>query len=419
MSMAGGHNEEDDLPKIRKSIYEVGAADGKNKGQKEGEKKNNLWKTILSDVAQRDGLKDSWLLMLGDKGCGKRSLVKEINSKHILGRNSKLPVEKMGSDFAALDFSFLYCKDLSDKEQRNVIVDPEDNTSKLNVLTVADSQNMDLVETVLKPAYLENLVVAIVLDLDQPWDLMQSLQKWMKALQSLLFRILPEMQPGLYEKMKKKLVDHWKLFEEPQLDDQGNLIKKLVPEKAEVDSEGEQMEPEEDVRLAIELPEGVLKVNLGVPIVVVVQKVDVLLHGDKRQFLEQNLDFIQKHIREYCLQYGAAVVFTSANSDRNLDVFYQYLVHRLYSYDFKYSPEIIERDNLFLPAGFDSHNLIDQLSKAANIATEDVNGKPILYEDVIAEPSSKSGNAQSNRNSVQKSKIEECADWNSLLLDKI
>jgi hypothetical protein len=50
------------------------------------------------------------------------------------------------------------------------------------------------------------------------------------------------------------------------------LIKKLVPEKGEVDSEGEEVEQEEeeDVRLSMDLPEETLKVNLGVPIVVVV-----------------------------------------------------------------------------------------------------------------------------------------------------
>jgi hypothetical protein len=113
--------------------------------------------------------------MLGDKGCGKRSLIREINSKHVLGKNSKLPVDKMGSDFAALDCSFLYCKDLSDKENLNAVVEPEDNTQILNILTISDSENIDLLETVLKPAYLENLSVVLVLDLDQPWDLMSSL----------------------------------------------------------------------------------------------------------------------------------------------------------------------------------------------------------------------------------------------------
>jgi len=175
MSIPENRNTEDDRPKIRKSDYEINGGDPKAKSQKEGEKKNNLWKTILSDVAQRDGIKDSWLVMLGDKGCGKRSLIREINSKHVMGRNSKLPVDKMCSDFAALDFSFLYCKDLSDKEQINVFMEPEDNTSKMNILTIADSENIDLLETVLKPAYLENLTVAIVLDLDQPWDLMNCL----------------------------------------------------------------------------------------------------------------------------------------------------------------------------------------------------------------------------------------------------
>jgi dynein light intermediate chain 1, cytosolic len=136
----------------------------------------------------------------------------------------------------------------------------------------------------------------------------------------------------------------------------------------------------------MDLPEGCLKVNLGIPILVVVQKVDVLLHGDKRQFLEQNLDFIQKHIREYSLQFGASVIFTSANTDKNLDVMYQYLLHRQYNFGLKYRPEIIERDNLFLPAGFDSPNLIEQLSKAAKIMSQDMNGKPILYEDVIQMP---------------------------------
>lgn len=78
------------------------------------------------------------------------------------------------------------------------------------------------------------------------------------------------------------------------MDDQGNLIKKLVPEKETHDGDSssnnndddEDEEPEEDVRLSLDLPEGCLEVNLGIPIIIAVQKVDVLLHGDKRQFLE-------------------------------------------------------------------------------------------------------------------------------------
>lgn len=55
-------------------------------------------------------------MLLGDKGAGKRSLIRDINSKYILSHNKHMPVEEMGSDFAALDFSFLYVKDLADHD---------------------------------------------------------------------------------------------------------------------------------------------------------------------------------------------------------------------------------------------------------------------------------------------------------------
>lgn len=41
--------------------------------------KPDLWAKILSDVAKRDDKEDSTVLLLGDKGAGKRSLIKAIN----------------------------------------------------------------------------------------------------------------------------------------------------------------------------------------------------------------------------------------------------------------------------------------------------------------------------------------------------
>jgi len=94
---------------------------------------SNLWQSILKDVVRRDDQKDSYMLLLGERGCGKRSLVREINNKHILCRNKEMPVEKMGSDFSALDFSFLYVKDLTDQENLTQVVTSEDNLPKMNI----------------------------------------------------------------------------------------------------------------------------------------------------------------------------------------------------------------------------------------------------------------------------------------------
>lgn len=87
-------------------------------------------------MARKDGEKDSTILLLGDKGAGKRSLINAVNQKHVLGRNRTMPVEQMGSDYAALDFSFLYVKDLSDSDNQNQAVTADDNLPQLNIWRV-------------------------------------------------------------------------------------------------------------------------------------------------------------------------------------------------------------------------------------------------------------------------------------------
>lgn len=41
-----------------------------------------------------------------------------------------------------------------------------------------------------------------------------------------------------------------------------------------------------DLKARLPLPEGVLQVNLGIPIIVVCHKIDLLLRGEKSQLLE-------------------------------------------------------------------------------------------------------------------------------------
>lgn len=76
------------------------------------------------------------------------------------------------------------------------------------------------------------------------------------------------------------------------------------------------------MRKDLVLGEGVLKVNLGIPIVIICNKVDLLVHGEKAKFLAENMDFIQKSVREYALQYGATVIFTSTLANKNLNTYY-------------------------------------------------------------------------------------------------
>jgi len=177
---------------------------------------------------------------------------------------------------------------------------------------------------------------------------MNSLRTWFSKLSKSLFALFPQMEVGAHEKMKQKITRHAQAYEEPQLDDNGNLLIKRKEDFKGGDDEHSDMSNEEmDVRFEMPLGEGVLKVNLGIPIVVLCNKVDIVHQsGEKAKLLQENLDFIQMHLREYCLQYGATVMFTSAKQkeSRNLDTLYQYINHRLYGFGFATKPQIVEKD---------------------------------------------------------------------------
>lgn len=94
-----------------------------------------------------------------------------------------MPIDKMGSDFAALDFSFLYVKDLSDRESLGNVVNSDDNLAQLNIWRVQECEQVELLEAALSPQDLQKMCAVIVLDLAEPWELMNQLRKWLKALQ--------------------------------------------------------------------------------------------------------------------------------------------------------------------------------------------------------------------------------------------
>jgi predicted AAA+ superfamily ATPase len=93
---------------------------------------NNLWDSILKEVAQRDDVKESHLIILGDKGVGKKTLIHTLNKQFIKSTNKCIKVEDMCSNNAGLDYAFLYVKDLSEKDALTSLVTSEDNLPKLN-----------------------------------------------------------------------------------------------------------------------------------------------------------------------------------------------------------------------------------------------------------------------------------------------
>ena len=110
--------------------------------------------------------------------------------------------------------------------------------------------------------------------------------------------------------------------------------------------------------------------------------------GERKRF-EEGSEFILKHIRSYALTYGATIIYTSTKQNINLNVLYDYILHRIYKFDLRHRPNIMDRDSYFIPGGYDSlavlknFDMQNELSMLYEERVPPVKVKNLLKEDEI------------------------------------
>ena len=139
-------------------------------------------------------MRESHLLLLGDRGSGKRSLLHALNKTCVRASNKIIEVDKMGSSYAALDSAFLYVKDLSEKDALNTMVSAEDNLPRMNVWVLQEQEKADLIKMMVRPEDLQYTCAIIVLDFDQPWEMMNALHRWMSTLSEAILDIMKSLK---------------------------------------------------------------------------------------------------------------------------------------------------------------------------------------------------------------------------------
>ena len=65
-------------------------------------------------------------------------------------------------------------------------------------------------------------------------------------------------------------------------------------------------------------------------------------------YKEEHFDFIQEYLSKFCLHYGAALFYTSVKEDKNCDLLYKYLVHRIYGLVFPTPALEVKKDEVFM-----------------------------------------------------------------------
>ncbi|CAJ0575518.1 unnamed protein product, partial [Mesorhabditis spiculigera] len=129
------------------------------------------------------------------------------------------------------------------------------------------------------------------------------------------------------------------------------------------------------------LEQGVLTENYGVSMIVVVTKADLV-----NERSEQAMDKVLCDVRRFCLQYGAALVYTTTKNPKNTQLLAKYIM--------------IDRDTIFVPAGWDSEKKIEIVR--SNITEIDVLEPNREKVNVVKEPEVVAEDTQDSATNGQK-----------------
>lgn len=131
--------------------------------------------------------------------------------------------------------------------------------TKINVWQLNDSNRIDYLLQNLKPENFENLIIAIVLDFTKPYLFLDQLSKWA----DVIFEISKKLPTTKQNELRKKLEDHFRLYKNP--DKQDDIANDNEESKEQTENDDEMNE----AIMNMPLDDGILNVNLGIPIIVI------------------------------------------------------------------------------------------------------------------------------------------------------
>uniref|UniRef100_A0A6Q2Y8N5 Dynein light intermediate chain n=1 Tax=Esox lucius TaxID=8010 RepID=A0A6Q2Y8N5_ESOLU len=321
--------------------------ENQNSEEEEGQ---NLWSSILSEVSTRSRSKlpsGKNALILGDTGTGKTTLIAKLQGveEYVKGRG----------------LEYLYF---------NVHDDDIDDHAMCNAWILdGDLYHKGLQKFAVCGENLADTMALLVVDMSRPWLVLDSLQKWASVLREHIDKL--RVNPETLRDLEQRLVRQFQEYTEPGGDHSASPQRRN-PVAGDAEEEC----------VVLPLGDNTLTHNLGVPVMVVCTKCDTFGSLEKdHDYREEHFDFIQSHIRHFCLQYGAALLYTSTKENKNIDLLYKYLVHRLYGFPFDLSAQVVEKDSVFIPSGWDNEKKVAILyENFQSLKKED------KFEEVIIQP---------------------------------
>jgi dynein light intermediate chain 1 len=299
--------------------------------KEEGE---NSWTQMLAEIGSKPGSNiQGSVIFLGDEYCGKTSLLHRMTKK--LDHNQHLTYS------SALEYSFLNIQsDYKDDSYAYQLgssgaasFGPSDYVNLPVYLLNGRTQFAPLLKFAF-PQQLNKCCIVLMASLLPPENILPSLEKWYKIIEEKINEIYDKAE---IEAGKQAQIRFWQEYVEP-------IDTSMHIEHNSVEMDPTLLPPEPNI----------LTHNCGAPIVVVLSKCD-----QYNELTDDQLNRIQYHVRNFCISRGAALFYTSAKDDRNTQLLYKYLAHRVYNLSFTTPAYIVERDSVFIPTGWDSSQKLE------------------------------------------------------------
>ncbi|CAO3634134.1 unnamed protein product [Cunninghamella blakesleeana] len=332
------------------------------------------------------------ILILGDSSSGKSTLVHYLknnpgpqpvvpesdnlppSSFNVSASNNytHMPIENLDEDVAnnlALGYTYV---DIQDEENEAV--------ARLGFyqLGLSATEYLPLLKFAISADTLQDSMVVLVLDWTRPWEFLESLQRWMNVLNHIINEVRKEGSnpdsswtkgKAILDELREKLEFYLKTYSEPVPNNTFNLTASTSTSSVPSTSTNNFVpttlvsNPSTTTaadQVTLPLPSGSLSTNYGIPIAVVCCKSDYFTKLEQTyDYKDDQFDYIQQTLRSICMKYGAALFYTSTLRPYTFHNLRQYILHRVLTtstktYPYLIKAQVVERDSVAVPSGWDS-----------------------------------------------------------------
>ncbi|KAI5796336.1 dynein light intermediate chain-domain-containing protein, partial [Peziza echinospora] len=322
----------------------------------------DMWSSMLSSVASSKRLPQKSIVILGGTPDSQKEFVESLN----LGGKKGDKKPTIANAFA-LGYTYLDVLD----------ADHEDVVARLGVYLVSKPEPafMPILKSLFTPDTLQDTLIVILLDWKRPWDWMRELRTWVRLLGALFRSLDDESRMTLDE-----VTQSWQTRRSTYADAGGGGTEVTLP-----------------------LGSGEFDEPIGLPLCVVCQNADKIeVLERERGWKEGQFDFVLQFLRTVLLKHGASLIYTIPSVQSSLTPLLFSLLSipsPIRNHTIKHN--IIDRDKVLVPPGWDSWGKIRVLSESFDVEgicngwsvdispgfasiAEDVDGGAVeIYEDVI------------------------------------